>query len=126
LIHAKSKYQFKKNVKLIFSLVRFYIVNTQSIILAIVLTRNDYANQIVIKLARDVDPKDVQTLDIIIKPNTLRVGSKSEKAFLNLARNKDVVFRLDWHVLKNRDDNSRDNSIEKRDKKEKAFFSQGS
>jgi len=80
----------------------------------------------VTKLARDVDPKGIRTLGIITKPDTLRVGSESEKAFLDLAGNKDVGFRLGWHVLRNRDDDSRDNSVEERDEKEKEFFSQGS
>ena len=44
------------------------------------------------------------------------MGSDSEKAFLDLAGNKDVVFRLGWHILKNRDDNNRDCSIKERDR----------
>ncbi len=94
LIHAESRHQSEKDVKLVSSLVRSYMANTRSIILAIVSAKNDYVNQIVTKLARDVDSKDVRTLDIITKSDTLRVRSKSEKAFLDLAGNKDVVFRL--------------------------------
>ncbi len=126
LIHAESRHQSEKDVKLVSSLVRSYMANTRSIILAVVSAKNDYANQIVTKLARDVDPKGVRTLGIITKPDTLRVGSESEKAFLDLAGNKDVVFRLGWHVLRNRDDDSRDSSVEERDEKEKEFFSQRS
>ena len=33
-----------------------YIINRRSIILAVISAKNDYANQIVLKLARDVDP----------------------------------------------------------------------
>jgi len=94
LIYVESRYQFEKNVKLIFFFVRFYIANIRNIILAVVSARNNYVNQIVIKLARDVDSKDIRTLDIIIKSDTLRVKSKSEKVFSNLAENKDIVFRL--------------------------------
>ena len=126
LIHAESRHQSEKDVKLVSSLIRSYMANTRSIILAVVSAKNDYANQIVTKLARDVDPKGIRTLGIITKPDTLRVGSESEKAFLDLAGNKDVGFRLGWHVLRNRDDDSRDNSVEERDEKEKEFFSQGS
>lgn len=77
------------------------------------------------KLAWDVDPKGVRTLGIITKPDTLRVGSENEKAFLDVAGNKDVVFRLGWHVLKNRDDDNRDCSLEERDEKERESLSQG-
>ena len=125
LIHAEGKQQSAEDVQLVSSLVRSYMANTRSIILAVVSAKNDRANQIVTKLARDVDPTGVRTLGIITKPDTLRVGSDSEKAFLDLAGNKDVVFRLGWHVLKNRDDGNRECSIEERDRQEREFLSQG-
>ena len=125
LIHAENKQQSAKDVRLVQSLVRSYMANTRSIILAVVSAKNDYANQIVTKLARDVDPGGLRTLGIITKPDTLHVGSESETAFLNLARNEDVVFRLGWHVLRNRDFNSRECSVEERDERERAFLSQG-
>ncbi len=125
LIHAENKQQSTRDVQLVSSLVRSYMANIRSIILAVVSAKNDYANQIVTKLARDVDPKGLRTLGIITKPDTLHVGSESEKAFLDLARNKDVVFRLGWHVLKNRDYDSRECSVDERDEKERGFFSYG-
>lgn len=125
MIHAEGKQQTAEDVQLVSSLVRSYMANTRSIILAVVSAKNDHANQIVTKLARDVDPKGVRTLGIITKPDTLRVGSESEKAFLDLAGNKDVMFRLGWHVLKNRDDDSIDCSLEERNDKERRFLSQG-
>lgn len=125
LIHAENKQQSAKDVRLVQSLVRSYMANTRSIILAVVSAKNDYANQIVTKLARDVDPGGLRTLGIITKPDMLHVGSESETAFLNLARNEDVVFRLGWHVLRNRDFDSRECSVEERDERERNFFSQG-
>ena len=125
LIHAESKQQSAKDVQLVSSLVRSYTANTRSIILAVVSAKNDYANQIVTKIARDVDPKGLRTLGIITKPDTLHAGSESEKAFLDLAQNNDVVFRLGWHVLRNRDYDGREWSVEERDEKERGFFSQG-
>lgn len=126
MIHSENKQQTAKDVQLVSSLIRKYMANTRSIILAVVSAKNDYANQIVTKLARDVDPKGLRTLGIITKPDTLHKGSESETAFLELARNKDVVFRLGWHVLKNRDYDMRECSDQERDEKEQAFFSHGS
>ncbi|KAL9099779.1 MAG: hypothetical protein Q9163_004766 [Psora crenata] len=126
LIHAESKHQSAEDVQLVSSLVRSYMANTRSIILAVVSAKNDYANQIVTKLARNVDPKGLRTLGIITKPDTLHAGSESEKAFLDLAQNKDVVFRLGWHVLKNRDYDGREWSMAERDENEREFFSRGS
>lgn len=125
LIHSENKKQSAMDVQLVSSLVRSYMANSRSIILAVVSAKNDYANQIVTKLARDVDPMGVRTLGIITKPDTLHVGSESEKSFLDLAGNKDVVFRLGWHVLKNRDYENRECSVEERDENEKDFFSHG-
>jgi len=76
------------------SLVRSYTVNTRSIILTVVSAKKDYAYKIVIKLARDVNLKGIRTLSIINKPDTLYIGSESKKAFLDVAGNKDVIFRL--------------------------------
>lgn len=125
LIHAEGKQQSAEDVQVVSSLVRSYMANPRSIILAVVSAKNDRANQIVTEFARDVDPTGVRTLGIITKPDTLRVGSDSEQAFLDLAENKDVRFRLGWHDLKNRDDDNRECSIEERDRQEREFLSQG-
>lgn len=125
LIHSENRLQSAGDIKLVSSLIRTYMANTRSIILAVVSAKNDYANQIVTKLAREVDPSGLRTLGIITKPDTLHVGSESEKAFLDLAKNEDVFFRLGWHVLRNRDYTSRDCSLEERNEAEKQFFSHG-
>lgn len=125
LIHSDNKKQSATDVKLVSSLVQSYMANARSIILAVVSAKNDYANQVVTKLARNVDPNGKRTLGIITKPDTLHVGSESEKDFLHLAMNKDVTFRLGWHVLRNRGYDDRDCSAEERDATERDFFSRG-
>jgi hypothetical protein len=125
LIHSENKQQTSADVALVLSMVQRYMANRRSIILAVVSAKNDYANQIVTKLATDVDSKGHRTLGIITKPDTLPIGSESELAYANLARNQDVEFRLGWHVLRNRDYETRNTSIEARDTAEEHFFSQG-
>ena len=56
--------------------------------------KNDYANQIVLKLARIANKKGVRTLGVITKPDTWITGSESEAMYVSLARNQDVEFRL--------------------------------
>ncbi|OXV08191.1 hypothetical protein Egran_04046 [Elaphomyces granulatus] len=97
----------------------------RSIILAVVSAKNDYANQIVLKLARAADKKGTRTLGVITKPDTLIAGSESEAMYASLARNQDVEFRLGWHVLKNMDSETGTWSLADRDIKEEEFFSQG-
>jgi hypothetical protein len=64
-------------------------------------------------------------MGLITKPDKLDAGSDMEKAYFDLAQNKDVKFRLGWHVLKNRDYNMRSASLAERDTAEEAFFSTG-
>ncbi|KAG5968441.1 hypothetical protein E4U58_001864 [Claviceps cyperi] len=76
-------------------------------------------------MAREVDPEGNRTLGLITKPDALDVGSDSEASYVKLAQNNDVVFRLGWHVLKNRDFKMRDASSAERDAAEASFFSSG-
>jgi len=125
LIHSENKVQTAADVALVLGMVRQYMDNKRSIILAVISAKNDYANQIILKLAKEVDPTGGRTLGIITKPDTLSVGSESEAGFVGLARNEDVNFRLGWHVLRNRDYESRNSTTEARDIAETIFFSQG-
>ncbi len=125
LIHAENKLQTAADVKLVQQMVRSYMENRRSIILAVVSANNDYANQVVLELARNVDGKGHRTLGIITKPDLLPTGSASEQSFANLARNQDVEFRLGWHVLRNRDYKNKDVSLETRSDMEEEFFSSG-
>lgn len=125
LIHSHNKFQSTQDIEIVRSLVQRYMTSSRSIILAVVSAKNDYANQIVLKMAREADPHGSRTLGIITKPDTLPAGSESEADFVSLAKNEDVSFDLGWHVLKNRDYDSRHCSSEQRNQSEAIFLSQG-
>lgn len=122
LIHSESKSQTAQDVDLVTVLVKSYMMNPRSIILAVVSAKNDFANQIVLKRAREVDPEGLRTLGIITKPDTLPGGSESETAFVSLARNEQVEFTLGWHVVKNQDLGKGEFDPEKRDREEIGYF----
>lgn len=122
LIHSESKSQTAQDVDLVTVLVRSYMKNPRSIILAVVSAKNDFANQIVLQRAREVDPEGLRTLGIITKPDTLTGGSESEMAFVSLARNEQVEFKLGWHVVKNQDLGKGEFDPEERDKEENEYF----
>lgn len=124
LIHSHNKFQSAEDIEVVRSLVQRYMTSGRSIILAVVSANNDYANQLVLKMAREADPHGLRTLGIITKPDTLAAGSESEADFLSLARNEDVSFDLGWHVLKNRDYDSCHSSTAHRDQSETVFLSQ--
>ena len=122
LIHSENKKQSTQDVELVRNLVANYMANPRSIILAVVTAKNEFANQIVLKRAREVDPQGLRTLGIVTKPDTLSPGSALEKDFLSLARNEDVKFQLGWHVVRNVDTGGGDGSTVNRDEQETLYF----
>ncbi|KAF9729907.1 dynamin family protein [Paraphaeosphaeria minitans] len=125
LIHASNRSQSEDDVELIRSLVKDYISKQRTIVLAVVSAKNDYANQIILKMCRESDTKGARTLDIITKPDFLRPGSENEATWLDLACNKDIFFELGWHLLKNRADDQHTITFAERNLEEQAFFQDG-
>ncbi|CAK40140.1 uncharacterized protein An09g02020 [Aspergillus niger] len=125
LIHSETKQQSAADVQLVQNVVQSYMKEPRSVILAVISAKNDYANQIVLRLARDADKSGDRTLGVITKPDTLVPNSESEKMFISLANNRDVEFRLGWHTLRNMDSDKGSWSLSDRGRKEREFFSQG-
>ena len=125
LIHSETKQQSATDVQLVQGVVQSYMTEPRSIILAVISAKNDFANQIVLRLARKTDPSGNRTLGVITKPDSLVVGSESEAQFASLAKNQEVDFRLGWHILKNMDSEKGKSDLAERDMEELQFFSQG-
>ncbi|RFU33985.1 hypothetical protein B7463_g2350, partial [Scytalidium lignicola] len=125
LIHSETKNQSEADIKLVQDVVKSYMQEPRSIILAVVSAKNDYANQVVLGLARAADRSGTRTLGVITKPDTLVSGSESEGQYVSLAENQDVEFRLGWHVLKNMDSELGKWTLTERDASEREFFSKG-
>ena len=125
LFRAGNRDQSVGDAATVRKMVRGYMKRPRSIILAVVSAKSDFSLQEVTELARELDPKGIRTLGLITKPDTLDAGSDSESSYLKMAQNKDVVFRLGWHVLKNRNYEMRDASSAERDEAEKNFFATG-
>ncbi|KAI9896024.1 hypothetical protein N3K66_009093 [Trichothecium roseum] len=125
LFMAGDKDQSIEDSEMVKRLVLSYMSQPRSVILAVVSAKNEFALQQVTRHAREVDPSGHRTIGLITKPDTLDKGSPSEQKFLNLARNLDVRFHLGWHVVKNRDYESRHETNPVRDAAEKDFLSKG-
>ncbi|KAF1346425.1 interferon-induced GTP-binding protein Mx [Lizonia empirigonia] len=125
LFQAGNRSQSDADSETVKPLVLSYMRSPRSIILAVVSAKNDFNNQSITKYSRQIDPQGLRTLGLITKPDTLDEGSDSERFYIELAQNKDVKFRLGWHVLRNRDYTSRDSSTEVRNKIEAQFFASG-
>lgn len=125
LIHSETRQQSAADVQLVQDVVHSYMKEQRCIILAVISAKNDFANQIVLRLAKIADPSGSRTLGVISKPDVLVPGSESEASFVSLAKNQDVEFRLGWHVLKNLDSEKGQWSLTERNTQECEFFSQG-
>jgi GTPase SAR1 family protein len=122
LIQNETKGVTKADVELVQEITDRYISQSRTIILAVVSATNDYANQGILTKARKVDPDGERTLGIITKPDRLPAGSGSESAYINLARNEDIFFKLGWHVIKNRSFEEGNSSFEERNASEASYF----
>lgn len=87
--------------------VHSYMRRPRTIILAMVSALNDRALQVVSKRVKAVDPHSRRTMGLTTKPDTLFKDSESEEDFVKLALNEVTRFRRGWHVLRNRDFNTR-------------------
>lgn len=125
LFRAGNKDQSVADSAIVKKMVRDYMRRERSIILAVVSAKIDINLQDITELAQELDPKGARTIGLITKPDTLSAGSDSEASYFRLARNEDVVFRLGWHVLKNRSYETRHASSDDRDKDEEEFFTKG-
>lgn len=122
LIQAETKGVTKADIDLVREITDHYISQSRTICLAVVSATNDYANQGILAKVRKVDPDGERTLGIITKPDRLPAGSGSENAYLGLAQNEDVFFKLGWHVLKNRSFEEGASSFVERNISEATYF----
>lgn len=102
--------------------VNGYMKKRRSIILAVVFAKSDFALQEVKELARNLDSEVIRTFGLTTKPGTLVLGSDNESSFVRLAQNRDVAFRLGWHVLRNRSYETRNTTSIARDKINRHFW----
>lgn len=94
LFLAGNKDQSVEDAKIVEILVLFCMEQPWSIILAVVAAKSEFALQQVTQRAREMDPEGHPMLGLITKPDTLDEGLEIERAYLELAQNRDVEFRL--------------------------------
>ena len=122
LIQNVTKGVSEQDKAMVEEITDYYIKQRRTICLAVTQASDDYANQPVLTKVRAVDPEGNRTLGVITKPDRLPPGSGTEDAFIALARNEDVFFKLGWHVVKNREYEESHFSIEERNASEARFF----
>ena len=124
LIQTQSRGVTATDIKLVQDITDYYISQSRTIILAVVSAAYDHPCQGILQrvLGPEVDPQGERTLGVITKPDRLSRGSGAEKAYIDLASNKDRFLHLGWHVLKNRAFEDGDVSFDQRNALEASFF----
>ncbi|KAM5432312.1 hypothetical protein McanMca71_007889 [Microsporum canis] len=122
IVQSETKDTSHDDVALVSDITEHYISQSRTICLAVISATHDYANQEILSKVRKFDKRGERTLGIITKPDRLPPGSGSEEAFISLANNQDIHFKLGWHVLKNRSFEETSFSFYERNASETAFF----
>ncbi|KAJ5388914.1 hypothetical protein N7509_011455 [Penicillium cosmopolitanum] len=94
LFHSETRQQSAADVQLVQDVIQSYMKEPRGVILAVLSAKNDFANQIILRLARDSDPSGVRTLSVICKPDVLVPRSESEALLALLAKNQEVELCL--------------------------------
>ena len=122
LIQNATKGVTEQDKEMVEEITDFYVEQRRTICLAVIQATDDYANQPILTKVRKFDPEGSRTLGVITKPDRLDPGSGTETAYIALARNEDVFFKLGWHVVKNRKYEESNFSIVERNDSEARFF----
>lgn len=103
-ISAATAHHTEADVKLIPELIRQYIKQERTVILAVLSANSELSLQHILDECRAVDPSGQRTLGIITKPDMVPAGSDSEKDWIDVASNnvRENHLELGWHVLRNR------------------------
>lgn len=100
LIKSKGKYQSLKDIKTIEALVKSYINQDSTILLAVLsATYQHELQQIPSMVTKKAAPR---TLGIITKPDGPGADTALEREYIELAQNEVLPLGHGWHVVKNR------------------------
>ncbi|KAH7143811.1 P-loop containing nucleoside triphosphate hydrolase protein [Dactylonectria macrodidyma] len=113
----------KNDINLVKDMVRKYINESRTIILAVVPCNGDIANQKILTLAKDADPEGKRTLGVLTKPD-LAVENATKEQVIDLVLGRRRDLQLGYCVVKNRGADDTSSSSGQRDCEEKSFFQQ--
>ena len=122
LFHNPTEYQTEDDKVIIHNLVKKYITDERTIIMAVCNATSNLANQEVFHLARGADPKGQRTVGIVTKCDI--VPKDDADGPLKIALNQYEKLTHGWFAVKNRStkDIKQGLTIEMRHENEKHFF----
>lgn len=111
------------DIELVKTMVKGYIRETRTIILAVVPCNGDIANQKILTFAAEADPEGKRTLGVLTKPD-LAVENATKEVVVDLVLGKRRDLQLGYCVVKNRGADDSKSSLTEGRAGEHAFFSQ--
>lgn len=111
----------KDDIDLVKNMVRKYINESRTIILAVVPCNGDIANQKILTYAKDADPEGKRTLGVLTKPD-LAVEKATKNVVVDLVLGKRRDLQLGYCVVKNRSADDTDSTADQRNNQERIFF----
>lgn len=109
------------DIDLVKSMVKSYMKNPRTMILAVIPCNVDIATQEILKLAKDADPSGSRTMGVLTKPD-LVLERAMQKNILDVIQGKRQDLKLGYYVVKNRGADDEDSTLQKRNEEEAAFF----
>lgn len=91
----------KEDMIMVRNMVRWYIQDSRTVILAVLPSNIDIANQEILTMAEEYDPNGERTLGILTKPDLVPEHS-SKLAVCNIVRGKKKQLTLGYYVVRSR------------------------
>ena len=113
----------KEDMTLVQRMVKSYIKDSRTIILAVIPAPVDIATQEILSMAEEADPLGQRTLGVLTKPDLVDRGG--EEHVMDLVRGTKNKLNLGYCMVRNRGQQDRSLSTTDRHEKEKQFFNTG-
>lgn len=111
----------ESDISLVTSMVKNYMKDSRTIILAVIPCNVDIATQEILKLAKDADPPGFRTMGVLTKPD-LAPERAMQQNILDLIQGKRQDLKLGYCVVKNRGADDKDSTLKMRNDAERAYF----
>ncbi|CAG8486125.1 18067_t:CDS:2 [Cetraspora pellucida] len=99
IIRHTEKAEDRRFIPLTEELVKEYIKNEKSIIIATISCKDEIDNQAIVTLAKEADPLGVRTLGVLTKPDMIEEGTHN--SWLKIMRGEANPLELGYYVVKN-------------------------
>src|SRR5690606_10824248 len=104
----------KGDIAMVRNMVKRYIKDRRTIILAVLPANVDVSTQEILALAEEFDPEGARTLGVLTKPDTV-LERPAQTAVCNVVLGKRKPLTLGYYLVRNRGADGDDGSLESRE-----------